>query len=471
MHRHVVGGVLLAALLCSAPCLAQYTDEHLPDARELLPDDALEAAAFSGPDDASSLAVEGDGRLMRVEARRAMDNHWDVGVSWNTTGPIEADDVLLLTFEARATGPGDSPTGRIHLAFRRVEKPYHHALSKDVQVSAQWRRFEIPFSPAVSMPAGGGTLRLNFGAVPQTIELRNVSLVNYGGEFSILGLCRILNIDPSLAGNRVVGEPLRPTNLWEMGAWDRLPPPAEGFDPEGAWTQTWRIWTCHGYTIKGNRNVGYLRITRTPGDPIELHVEQRIVNYHGLQHITTAEINCAADALARPRSWRIANRFVAPDGTPLDELSLYETGAIEDGLLRVREDGREFTRPAGERVTADWCLFEAIQRLPLDRALSERFDMLEGLSLLKRGHHLSYRGPEEIDAGRRTMTLHHFQQTGHGTLPYDWWVDKDHRLVMVVTHSRAYILDDNVEDEYEDELRANISGYQRDAGRHGGDQQ
>ena len=63
--------------------------------------------------------------------------------------------------------------------------------------------------------------------------------------------------------------------------------------------------------------------------------------------------------------------------------------------------------------------------------------------------------------GQEMVTLHRFVQTGHGTLPYEWWLDQAHRLVMVVTHSRVYILDPAAPEELADELEAQVARWQR----------
>ena len=38
-------------------------------------------------------------------------------------------------------------------------------------------------------------------------------------------------------------------------------------------------------------------------------------------------------------------------------------------------------------------------------------------------------------------TGHLFHQVGRGVLPYEWWLDEAHRLVLVVTGYRTYILE------------------------------
>jgi len=97
------------------------------------------------------------------------------------------------------------------------------------------------------------------------------------------------------------------------------------------------------------------------------------------------------------------------------------------------------------RTTADWCLFEALQRWPFRRGESPAFDVLEGLSVHRPGHRVTYRGPETIERNGKPLKLHRFSQLGQGMLPYEYWLDDDRRLLLAVTLSRVYILDPQAE--------------------------
>ena len=89
--------------------------------------------------------------------------------------------------------------------------------------------------------------------------------------------------------------------------------------------------------------------------------------------------------------------------------------------------------------------------------------MLEGFSILRPGHRLSYRGTYPLEFGG-VGELHWFQQIGEGALPYEYWVDGAHRVVMAVTLARAYILDD----EAEAKTAKSVDYYQREFAKGGG---
>jgi len=248
---------------------------------------------------------------------------------------------------------------------------------------------------------------------------------------------------------RIVGSPLTPTVLQELRAFDGFPPAASGFAPAGNWTHTYRVWTCHGYRESGNQNVGFLRIERVNGKSdgtFRLKADQQIVHVEGVLNTINAEIVCRNDPLASPVQWHLSSRFVGPEGKPRPHLDTEEHVRINGDTIEVTTKGRTFTRKGSSRLTADWCLFEAVQRLPLEKESHLAFDVLEGLSLLRADHRLSYRGTVTLTPAN-DMTLHGFYQLGHGALPYDYWLDERHRLVIAVTLSRAYILDEQAEEK------------------------
>lgn len=243
----------------------------------------------------------------------------------------------------------------------------------------------------------------------------------------------------------IVGSPLTPTMLEELGAIGELPLRSDDFDPDGNWVNTYRVWICHGYRESGNEEVGHLRIERTSGKSgksFTLKVDQQIVNYEGALHSVHAGIRCLNNRLASPVRWGLTSSFIGPDGKRRRELGTEEKVQIKADAIEVETDRRTFKRKGSTQLTSDWCLFDAVQRLAFEQDSSLTFDVLEGLSLLRQGHHLSYRGLYPININGKDLSLHWFSQLGHGLLPYDYWLDEHHRLLMAITLSRAYILDD-----------------------------
>jgi len=247
----------------------------------------------------------------------------------------------------------------------------------------------------------------------------------------------------------IVGSPLTPELLKELGTIDEIPQTPKQFDPQGNWTNTYRIWTCHGFRETGNQNVGFVRIKRgAPGESktaFGLEIHQEVVEADGMLNIIEVNMMCLNNQLASPFAWKLFNRFIDPDGKIIDELGTKEEVEVRENVKTVRIGRRTFKRKVAGQFTSEWCLFEAVQRLKFDKDSSLSFDILEGLSLLKQGQQLSYRGVDTMNLNRKNISLHRFDQLGDGILPYEYWLDNNHRLVAAVSMNKAYILDERAE--------------------------
>jgi len=70
------------------------------------------------------------------------------------------------------------------------------------------------------------------------------------------------------------------------------------------------------------------------------------------------------------------------------------------------------------------------------------FDLLDGLTLPKPAQRLSYRGADAFVVKGAKRKLHRFSLLGAGDLPRDYWLDEEHRVILVTSLCRAYILDE-----------------------------
>lgn len=231
------------------------------------------------------------------------------------------------------------------------------------------------------------------------------------------------------------------------GGLVNFPPEHSDFDPDGDWTNTYRIFTCHGYRKTGNETQGLLRIQRRRRDKgtFNLKVSQRIVNSEAIVNLIDADIICRRDALASPVRWTLSNRFIGSDEKPVADLAFEETAQIDNNLLEIKTGDETVKRNITQPLGADFCLFEAVQRLDFDRTALLSFSILEGMSLFKTDQHLSGRGRQDFSIGGKAMRLHRFYQLGGGILPYEYYLDDNHRLLIVVTSARAYIMDEKAD--------------------------
>lgn len=247
----------------------------------------------------------------------------------------------------------------------------------------------------------------------------------------------------------VVGSPLTPRSLYEMGALAKFPAASQPFDPEGEWVQSYRVWTNHGYTDDGLDDVGFLKIERvleSSGKNAVLKVRQQIIHDGAQLHQVDATIRCSNNSLASPEDWTLSSRFIGPDNKPKKGLEIEERGRLTKSGVEIQTGGKTFTRKGSDSLTGDWCLYDALQRLPFEKAAPLHFDVLEEMSVLREGAELSYRGVSARPGNQRGR-LHCFQQLGRGILPYEYYLDPNHRLLMAITFSVAFIWDEDAEEK------------------------
>ena len=250
---------------------------------------------------------------------------------------------------------------------------------------------------------------------------------------------------PKSRSRTPVARPLTAAVVAELGVLgDDWPPRSREFQPKGNWIHTYRIWTCHGYRESGNTDQGYLVIERRVGasdDHFSLRVEQQVVHKDGIWHSLHARITCRNNQIASPEEWDLASRFWSPSGKEHEDLRLDTKGRLRSGRAVFRSHGRTYEIPTAKQVTADWCLVEAVQRLPRTADEWLTFDVLEDLTVHRPGQRLAYKGPDPVKLDAVTLQLHRFCQLGHGMLPYQYWLDDHQRLLLFTTLSRAYVLD------------------------------
>jgi len=276
------------------------------------------------------------------------------------------------------------------------------------------------------------------------------------------------------ATRKRVGSPLTPEMLVKMGMFRGFPPTPTDFDSKGNWIHTYRIWGCHGYLRSGNHDVGYLQIERIGQaesvEDITLKITQELVQTHGVVNEIKAEVKCLHNPTASPVSWQLNSRFMDPHGKTKGELTVEEKVTYKSGdMLEVKTGGKVFVRKVKSPLAADWGLFSLVQELPYRQEESKReFHLLEGLSLLKEDHRLSFQGVHDVKIGDQEMPLNLFEQIGRGVLPYEYWLDDQHRLLMVVTMSRVYLLDDKAKEAADKYKTSRQQAYKRQAGNRRG---
>ncbi|MCF7849359.1 MAG: hypothetical protein K9M45_10950 [Kiritimatiellales bacterium] len=213
------------------------------------------------------------------------------------------------------------------------------------------------------------------------------------------------------------------------------------FNPSNDWKHLYRFHGSHGYCNDPSTPDGSLRIKRrAEGSSQRFLITQKFEHDSGRNHELKATLHCAVDSVATPQEWQLRSAFTDGEGQSIPGADSTTDGSFGNGKIILSTNGfKQFH--ASEGMASDWALIEAVQRLPFGMKEPLRFDLLEGLTLFRPRHEIYYQGIETFKSGGRSLGLHRFNQLGTGTLPYNYWLDENHRLILFVTHSRAYWLD------------------------------
>ena len=232
--------------------------------------------------------------------------------------------------------------------------------------------------------------------------------------------------------------PLSLEFLRDLGALRDVAAPAEPFDRNGAWTNSYRLWL-----VQRNLGGGCLTVRREPtaGGAVRLHADLAVAEWSGYVRRTTAVLECAGDALCTPKSWRLDSQCFDIDDKPIAATKLSERGTIADGILEIRFGQRSRKEKVPQPVTSNWSLFDAVQRLPGAKTAPLKFALLEEMDLLKADQRLEFREAKKLKLGDATLQLRGYNQIGRGVLPWQYWVDAQGRLLFAFSGVRAFIRD------------------------------
>ena len=215
-------------------------------------------------------------------------------------------------------------------------------------------------------------------------------------------------------------------------------PPASDFDPRGAWKQTYAIRLF----AEDSGTLGFLEIERRPAaDGAALTIATRLAHVNGFQE-QNAKLQCAADVLGSLRSIQVESVSGGLDGRPVAAAKLAIGGQVRGGFIEWTRAGGKRSAPAAPPLVANWALFDAVQRLTPDSNKFYEFTLLDDGDLVKPAQRLLYIGQTTVQAtGGASLSLHCWEQTGHGSLPTHYWVDAKGRLLFAIAGQKAFLYD------------------------------
>ncbi len=242
----------------------------------------------------------------------------------------------------------------------------------------------------------------------------------------------------------IIGTPFDPAILATEGELAPFPE-AAAFDPAGNWSQTYRLVGARGFHGE-NTAVGMIRIKRTSiaDDRFRFETEYRVVLQEAMENRVTADAECRVGHPATPLAWTHLSEHRGPEQNVASRLRLKQRGETHNGRVKIRLDRHTYQPELSNPWTTEFVLFESLQRLPFAVAPHVRFDLFEDFSMVKRNQRLIYRGPRDFDLGEAgEHRLHRFDHLGSGIVPFEYYLDEAHRLLVAISGNKFLVLDDD----------------------------
>ena len=115
---------------------------------------------------------------------------------------------------------------------------------------------------------------------------------------------------------------------------------------------------------------------------------------------------------------------------------------FRDGTIVIQDPHETKALPVAGPYTLNWCLFDAVQRLPREKTQPLGFTLIDHFDEPKADCTLAFRKRMDVAvAGGRTIATYSYDQLGRGNVPWVYWVDDRGRLLFVAAGLEAYALE------------------------------
>ncbi|MEA3443832.1 MAG: endo-1,4-beta-xylanase, partial [Bacteroidota bacterium] len=199
-----------------APCSGTAWNTYQDNKFNELPTTSIEVLAdhfndFSHSDydnDATYTTVAITGQTFNEALQVSIDTEPSrsdrVNMTLGAPSDLDQDDVILVSFYARTIVPASSGMGEIEFRFMRASAPWTKFVSWPMTIGTEWKRYYVPFPVEVWRGMGSEEaapeppqgydddtfapnevrFRLCLGYYPQTLQIADIRLVNYGPSLS-----------------------------------------------------------------------------------------------------------------------------------------------------------------------------------------------------------------------------------------------------------------------------------------------
>ncbi len=246
--------------------------------------------------------------------------------------------------------------------------------------------------------------------------------------------------------------------------------PKEPFEPNGQWQLDYGVYSFTSLAqgpVPGGL-VGSMTLARKPLQEGEAELT---LNYKkngpGTVQKVAGKIRCKTDTLATPVQWEYSVEVVDAEGRPYPTSRIAKRAEVSEGRVDVVDDHGTWRLAINGPLAINWALWDAVMRMPRQKAEPIRFTMLDHFDQIKQRQTIALRkssvvtlgqsrvqeqSGQKLEKGRigqarrattggEEVTLHGFEQLGEGIVPWVYWTDDQGRLLFVIAGLEVYILD------------------------------
>jgi hypothetical protein len=121
------------------------------------------------------------GMAYRVVVKKKKRNHWDTATRIPMTKSVEKDDVIMMTFWARAAKPPKgSETGDITVTIQRNIDPYDSVIEERMDIGKEWKLYSLSGKASRDYSDDKTNININLAHAKQTIEFGQFYVMNLG---------------------------------------------------------------------------------------------------------------------------------------------------------------------------------------------------------------------------------------------------------------------------------------------------
>jgi endo-1,4-beta-xylanase len=139
----------------------------------------------------SNVEVQGQGfaQALRVAIKEKSSNPREVQLTAKNQSEVHAGDVLLASVHFRTEYvPAESGEAETELDFEQDHPPFEKSLTYVIRSGAEWKLVQAPFVAKRDYAAGQAQIAFRLGYSPQTIDLADVKIENFGKQLALADL-------------------------------------------------------------------------------------------------------------------------------------------------------------------------------------------------------------------------------------------------------------------------------------------